>query len=48
MVAERFIRTIKNKICKYVTAISKNVYIAKLSKIVKKYKSTIHNQNEVC
>ena len=28
-VAERFIRTIKNKIYKYMTSISKNVYIDK-------------------
>ena len=26
VVAERFIRTLKNKICKHMTAISKNVY----------------------
>ena len=30
VVAERFIGTLKNKIYKYVTSISKNVYIAKL------------------
>ena len=29
-ITERFIRTIKNKIYKYVTSISKNVYIDKL------------------
>ena len=28
--AERFIRTIKNKICKHMTSISKHVYIDKL------------------
>ena len=33
-VAERFIRTIKNKIYKYMTSISKNVYIHKLDDIV--------------
>ena len=27
MVAERFIRTLKNKICKYMTSITKNVCI---------------------
>ena len=31
---ERFIRTIKNKIYKYMTSISKNVYIDKLEDIV--------------
>ena len=35
IVAERFIRTIKNKIYKYMTSILKNVYIDKLDDIVK-------------
>ena len=35
IVVERFIRTLKNKI-KYMTSISKNVYIDKLDDIVKK------------
>ena len=34
VVAERFIRTIKNKIYKYMTSVSKNVYIDKLDDIV--------------
>ena len=34
--AERFIRIIKNKIYKYMTSISKNVYIDKLDSIVHK------------
>ena len=34
VVAERFIRTLKTKICKYMTSISKNVYIDKLDDIV--------------
>ena len=33
--AERFIRTLKNKIRKYVTSFSKNVYIDKSDVIVK-------------
>ena len=37
VVAERFIRTIKNKIYKYMASISKNVYIDKLDHIVNKY-----------
>ena len=41
-VAERFLRTLKNKIYKYMTAISKNLYINKLDDIVKKYNSTYH------
>ena len=35
--AERFIRALKNKICKYMTSISKNAYIHKLGNIVNKY-----------
>ena len=35
VIAERFIRTLKTKIYKYMTAISKNVYIDKLDDIVK-------------
>ena len=42
VIAERFIRTLKNKIYKYMTAISKNVYIDKLDDIVKEYNSTYH------
>ena len=34
VIAERFIRTLKNKIYKYMTSISKNVYIDKLDDIV--------------
>ena len=37
VVGERFIRTIKNKIYKYMTSISKHVYIDKLDDIVHKY-----------
>ena len=33
-IAERFIRTLKNKIYKYMTSVSKNVYIDKLDDIV--------------
>ena len=36
VVAERFIRTLKNKIYKHMTAISKNVYL------VDKYNNTYH------
>ena len=42
VVAERFIRTIKNKIYKYMSSISKNVYIDKLDDIVHKYNNTKH------
>ena len=40
VVAEIFIRILKNKIYKYVTSISKNVYIDKLDDIVTN--TTIH------
>ena len=40
--AERFIRTLKTKICKYMTSISKNVYIDKLNDIVNEYNNTYH------
>ena len=42
VVAERFIRTIKNKIKKYMTSISKNVHIDKLEDIVHKYSNKKH------
>ena len=40
VVAERFIITLKSKIYKYMTAISKNVYIDKLDDIFKRYNNT--------
>ena len=42
VVAERFIRTLKNKIYKHMTAISKNVSYDALEDIVNKYKNTVH------
>ena len=42
VIAERLIRTLKNRIYKYMTSISKNVYIDKLDDIVKKYNNTYH------
>ena len=41
-VAERFIRTLNNKIYKYVTSVSKTVYIDDLDDIVNKYNNTYH------
>ena len=41
-VAERFIRTLKNKIYKYMTSMSKHVYIDKLDDIVNKCNNTYH------
>ena len=40
--AERFIRTLKSKIYKYMTSVSKNVYIDKLHDIVNEYNNTYH------
>ena len=40
--AERFIRTLKNKIYKHMTAISKNVYFNVLDDIVDEYNNTYH------
>ena len=45
--AERFIRTLKSKIYKYMTSISKNVYIDKLDDIVDEYNNTYHNTIEM-
>ena len=42
VVAERFIRTLKNKIYRYMNPISKNVYIEKLDDIVDKYNNKYH------
>ena len=42
VVAERFIRTLKNKIFKHMTAISKNVYFDVLDDIVNKYNNAVH------
>ena len=42
VVAERFIRTIKTKIYKCMTAISKNVYTDKLDDIVNEHNNTYH------
>ena len=40
--AERFIRTLKNKIFKHMIAISKNVYFDVLDGIVNKYNNIVH------
>ena len=45
--AERFIRTIRNKIYKCMTSISKNVYIDKLDDFVKKYNNTYHTSIKI-
>ena len=42
VVAVRFIRTLKTKIYKYMTSISKSVYIDKLDDTVNEYNNTYH------
>ena len=47
VVAERFIKTLKTIIYKYMTSISKNVYIDKLDDIVNEYNNTYHRTIKV-
>ena len=42
VVVERFIRTLKTKIYKYMTSISENVYIENSDDIVNEYNNTYH------
>ena len=44
VVSERFIKTLETKIYKYMTLVSKNVYIDKLNDIVVEYNSTYHRK----
>ena len=46
-VAEKFIKTLKDKIYKYMTSVSKNVYIDKLDYIVDEYNNTYHRTIEM-
>ena len=43
VVAEIFIRTLKTKIYKYMTSMSKNVYVNKLDDTVGEYSNTYHS-----
>ena len=47
VVAERFIRALKNKIYEYITSVSKIVYIHKLDDIVNKYSNICHSTTEM-
>ena len=47
VVAERLMRTLKNNTYKYITSISKNVYIDKLDDIVKEYNNTYHTSTKM-
>ena len=42
VVAERLARTLKNEIYKYMTSISRNVYVDQLDEIVNEYNNTYH------
>ena len=42
VVAKRFIRTLKNKIYKHISAASKNLYFGKFKAIVNEYNNTYH------
>ena len=42
VVAERLVRTLKNKIFKHITAVSKNIYFDVLDYIVNKYNNIVH------
>ena len=44
--AERFIRTLKKKIHKHITAVSKYVYLNKKDTIVGKYNNIYHRQKK--
>ena len=43
VIAERFIRTLKNRIYEYMTSVSKIVYIDKLDDKVNKYNNIYHS-----
>ena len=46
-VGEKFIRNLKNKINKYMTSVSKIVYINNLADIVNKYNNTYHSTTKM-
>ena len=47
VIAERRIKTLKNKIYKYTTLFSKNVYIDKLDDIVNRYNNTYRSTSKM-
>ena len=47
VVAERFIRTLKNKVFQNMAAISKNIYFDVLDDIVHKYNNTVHRTKKM-
>ena len=47
VIVERCIRTLKNKIYKHMTSISKNVYIDKLNDIIYEYNNAYHRTSKM-
>ena len=47
VIAERFIRTLKNKIYRCMDSKSKNVYIDKLDDIIDEYNNTYHRSIKI-
>ena len=47
VVAERFIKTLKNKIYKHMTTFGKNVYFNVLDDIVDEYNNGFHNSIKI-
>ena len=47
VVAERFIRTLKNKIYKHMTTVGRNVYFNVLDDIVDKHNNTYHSSIKI-
>ena len=47
VIAERFIKTLKNKVSKYMTSVSKNVYINKLNGMVNKFTNIYYSASKM-
>ena len=47
VVTERFIRTLKTKIYKYMTSLAKHVYTHKLNDIVNEYNNAYHRKIKI-
>ena len=47
VIAERFIKTLKNKVSKYRNSVSNNVYINKLNSMVNKF-TNIYQYMKIC
>ena len=47
VIAERFIRTLQNKIHKYMTSVLKNKYTNKLDNLVNQHNNTYHNTIQI-